>query len=134
MWYIEGLQGRRGGHARKVHHAAMDGAIESRSPWRCSTSPNWCSTPAGRRAWEPDKVPSEVEMLGYAMSSLARQPLRVLKALRRTGQAALDVRNLTRQPGHDLAPLPFTAPATSINGACITPRAPSPPDRSRSPT
>ena len=122
MWYIEGLEGGRVATLTKVHHAAMDGASGSEITVALfDLSPEVVQHPEPDEPWQPDKVPSEVEMLGYAMSSLARQPLRVLKALRRTGQAALDVRNLTRQPGHELAPLPFTAPATSINGA-ITPR------------
>jgi WS/DGAT/MGAT family acyltransferase len=122
MWYIEGLEGGRVATLTKVHHAAMDGASGSEITVALfDLSPEVVQHPEPDEPWQPDKVPSELEMLTYAVTSLARQPLRVLKALRRTGQAALDVRTMTQKPGHALAPLPFTAPATSINGA-ITPR------------
>ncbi len=121
LWYIEGLEGGRVATLTKVHHAAIDGASGSEITVALfDLSPEVAEHPAPAEPWVPDKVPSDAEMLVYATQSLARQPLRVLRALRRTGQAALDVRSMTKTPGLGLAPLPFTAPATSINGA-ITP-------------
>ena len=121
MWFIEGLEGGRFATLTKVHHAAIDGASGSEITVALfDLTPEVAEHPPPDEPWTPDKVPSELEMLAYATQSLARQPLRVLRALRRTGKAALEVRSLTKRPGSGLAPLPFTAPSTSINGA-ITP-------------
>ncbi|QXC62460.1 wax ester/triacylglycerol synthase family O-acyltransferase [Aquihabitans sp. G128] len=118
MWYIEGLEGGRVATLTKVHHAAIDGASGSEITVALfDLSPEVTEYPPPDEPWMPDDVPSDLEMLRYATASLARQPLRVLKALRRTGRAALNVTSLARGEGSGLAPLPFTAPATSINGA-----------------
>ncbi len=115
MWYIEGLEGGRVATLTKVHHAAIDGASGSEITVALfDLSPEVAEHPV-TEPWEPDKVPTQVEMLGYATQSLIRQPLGVLRALRRTGEAALSIRSMMRAPGHALAPMPFTAPATSIN-------------------
>src|SRR5690606_24908986 len=72
--------------------------------------------------WEPEPVPTEAELLAYAAASLARQPVRVVKALRRTTQAALDVRRMGQTSSAATLPAaPFTAPRTSFNAA-LTPR------------
>ena len=121
MWYIEGLEGGKVATLTKVHHAAIDGASGSEITVALfDLTPEVADHPLPDEPWTPDKVPTDVEMLAYATQSLARQPLRVLRALRRTGKAALEVRSLAKRPGSDLAPMPFTAPRTSINGA-ITP-------------
>ena len=124
MWFMEGLEGGRVATLTKVHHAAIDGASGSEITVALfDLSPEVAEHPAPDEPWKPDKVPSDIEMLTYATQSLVRQPGRVLKALRRTGKAALDVRSLVRTPGLGLAPMPFTAPATSINGAISSARA-----------
>ena len=123
MWFIEGLEGGRVATLTKVHHAAIDGASGSEITVALfDLSPEVADHPLPDEPWAPDRVPSELEMLTYATQSLVRQPLRVLRALRRTGRAALEVRSMTKRPGAALAPLPFTAPATSINGAITSAR------------
>lgn len=121
LWYIEGLEDGRVAVLTKVHHAAIDGASGSEITVALfDLSPEVTEYSEPDEPWVPDKVPSDTEMLIYATQSLARQPVRVLRAMRRTAKAALDVRSMTKTTGLGLAPLPFTAPATSINGA-ITP-------------
>ena len=53
--------------------------------------------------WTPDRIPSDAELVGYAMQSLARQPLAAAKAVRRTAEAALNVRRRNREPEHQPA-------------------------------
>jgi diacylglycerol O-acyltransferase len=65
-------------------------------------------------------VPTDFELVAWAMNSLARQPLAGLKAARRTAEAVLTLRRRNRQPGVTPPPAPFAAPRTSLNGA-ITP-------------
>jgi WS/DGAT/MGAT family acyltransferase len=118
MWFIEGLEGGRVATLTKIHHAAIDGASGSEITVALfDLSPEVAEYPAPDEPWKPDRVPSDIEMLTYATQSLVRQPLRVLKALRRTAKAALNVRSMARTPGLGMAPMPFTAPATSINGS-----------------
>src|SRR5436309_3194680 len=71
--------------------------------------------------WKPDHIPGDAELLGFAASSLARQPVSAAKALRRTVQSALRLRSRNRQPDVTPAPGPFSAPRTSFNLA-LTPR------------
>jgi diacylglycerol O-acyltransferase / wax synthase len=122
IWLIEGLEGGHVGLLSKVHHAAIDGASGNEllvalldlSPEVADHEP--------QQPWEPDHVPSGVEMLGYATTSLARQPVRVAKALLRTAGVALDVRRHGQESAAThLPPAPFTAPRTSFNAA-LTPR------------
>ncbi|MBA3304200.1 MAG: DUF1298 domain-containing protein, partial [Acidimicrobiia bacterium] len=70
--------------------------------------------------WKPDRIPTEIELVGWALSSLARQPLAAAKALRRTVEAGLTLRQRNRQPDVTPPPAPFSAPRTSLNLA-ITP-------------
>ena len=122
IWLIEGLEGGNVGLLSKVHHAAIDGASGNEllvalldlSPEVAEHVPD--------KEWEPDHVPSDVELLGYAAGSLARQPVRVAKALVRTASAALDVRRLGQaSQATRLPPAPFAAPRTSFNTS-LTPR------------
>ncbi len=123
MWFIEGLEGGRVATLTKVHHAAIDGASGSEITVALfDLSPDVAEHPAPAEPWQPDRVPSDLEMLTYAAQSLARQPFRVLRALRRTAQAALKVGSLAMEEGHGLAALPFTAPTTSLNAAITSAR------------
>src|SRR5205085_1035488 len=61
------------------------------------------------------------ELVGYALNSLSRQPIRAVKALRRTAGVALSIRRRNRQPDATPPPAPFTAPRTRLNTS-ITPR------------
>lgn len=122
MWLIDGLEGGNVGLLSKVHHAAIDGASGNEllialldlSPEVVEHVPD--------HEWQPDRVPSDAELLTYAASSLARQPLRVAKAVARTAGAALEVRRMGQASSASrLPPAPFTAPRTSFN-ASLTPR------------
>jgi diacylglycerol O-acyltransferase / wax synthase len=73
-------------------------------------------------AWQPDRVPTDAEMLTYTASSLARQPARVVRAAARTTTAALAVRRMGQESTASvLPPAPFAAPRTSFNRE-LTPR------------
>jgi len=71
--------------------------------------------------WEPDRIPGDMELVGYALNSLSRQPIRAVKAVRRTAGAALNIRRRNRQPDATPPPAPFSAPRTRLNTS-ITPR------------
>ncbi len=122
IWLIEGLEGGNVGLLSKVHHAAIDGASGNELLVALLDLSPEIAEHVPETEWQPDRVPTEVELLGYAASSLARQPVRVAKALTRTATAALAVRRLGQASTSPvLPPAPFTAPRTSFNGA-LTPR------------
>jgi WS/DGAT/MGAT family acyltransferase len=122
IWLIEGLEGGNVGLLTKVHHAAIDGASGNELLVALLDLSPEVALHEPEEEWVPDRVPSDVELLGYAASSLARQPVKVARAMARTASAALDVRRLGQQSNAPvLPPAPFTAPRTSFNAA-LTPR------------
>jgi diacylglycerol O-acyltransferase / wax synthase len=122
VWVIEGLQDGNVAVLSKVHHAAIDGASGNELTVALLDLTPEIAQHEPESPWEPDRVPTEVELLSYAASSLARQPVRVAKALGKTAGAVIALRRRGREaPALAPPPLPFTAPRTSFNTA-LTPR------------
>jgi len=121
VWLIEGLEDGQSAVLSKVHHAAIDGASgEELMVAILDIDPDGDERPAPDHPWAPDHVPTDTEMVAYALASLAGQPVRAAKTVRRTVETALRVRDTNRRPDLTPPPLPFTAPATSMNGT-LTP-------------
>ena len=125
LWDFTIVEGLEGGHIAviaRTHHAAIDGASGvDLTVNLLDLSPEPAEIPPPEEEWKPDREPSDLELVGYALSSLARQPLAAVKATRRTVEAAFRVARRNRQPDVDAPPAPFSAPHAPINGA-ITPR------------
>ena len=122
VWVIEGLDDGNVAVLSKVHHAAIDGASGNEMTVALLDLTPEIAEHEPPEEWVPDRVPTEAELLAYAASSLARQPLRVARAVRNTAGGALAVRRRNRErPNLDPPPSPFQAPRTSFNTA-ITPR------------
>ncbi len=118
MWVIEGLEHGHVAVLSKVHHAAIDGASGNEIiVATLDLEPNPPPTPPPDEPWQPDRVPSDVELLSYAATSLARQPFRVAKATTRTVRSTIDRQRLPGHPGTTPPPSMFSAPRTSINTA-----------------
>ncbi len=122
IWVVEGLQDGKIAMVCKVHHAAIDGVsgaelLVALLDLENEPAPSPNPTPD----WKPERLPSDLAMLGRAMVELAPYPRRMLKALRRTVELTLSLREHHREPD---APPPaspfFHAPRTSFNAA-ITP-------------
>ena len=118
LWEIYAVEGLENGHiamVSKVHHAAIDGVSGAEitvnlldlQPEPVHYEPD--------EPWKPDRKPSDFELIGYALSSLARQPLAALKAVRRTAEVALNIRRRNRTPDFEPPPSLFSAPRTSFN-------------------
>jgi WS/DGAT/MGAT family acyltransferase len=118
MWVIEGLEHGYVAVLSKVHHAAIDGASGNEiTVATLDLEPDPGPEPPPEEPWQPDKVPSDVELFGYAVSSLARQPWRLVKAAQRTVTSTIDRRRLPTRGGTAPPPSMFSAPRTSINRA-----------------
>lgn len=121
MWYIEGLEHGHVALLTKVHHSAIDGASgEELMIAILDLTPEIAEKPGPDQPWTPDKVPTDTELVGHAMVSLAQQPVRAAKTVRRTVEAALQLRDRYARPNTITPRLPFQAPHTSFNGA-LTP-------------
>jgi len=123
MWVIEGLEHGHLATLTKMHHASIDGASGAEITVSLfDLTPEVAEVPPPEHPWVPDKVPSEFELVGYALNSLARQPVRAAKAVRRTVGMALNLRTTNRQPDTTPPPAPFSAPHTSINASLTAQR------------
>ena len=120
---IEGLQGGRVAMVAKTHHAAIDGASGAELVTNLlDLSPE--VTIYEDVEWEPEPMPSDTEMLVYALNSLARQPAAFGEAVRDTFSGALSRRTHSGpdvSSGASAGGL-FQAPRTSINGPIGTSR------------
>jgi WS/DGAT/MGAT family acyltransferase len=122
MYVIEGLENGFIATVTKTHHAAIDGVSGAELTVNLlDLEPEPAVLPPQEPPWQPDRIPSDLELVGYAVSSLARQPLAAVKAMRRTAEMAIGLRRRNREPGITPPPAPFSAPRTSLN-VTITPR------------
>ncbi len=120
LYVLEGLEKGRIAVVTKMHHAAIDGVsgAEISAAW-LDLEP--CPAPrviADR--WQPEPIPSDLELMAFAMASLVGHPVRAARTARRVVDSALHVSERNRQPGVKPPPAPFEAPRTSLNQA-ITP-------------
>lgn len=121
MYVVEGLENGHIATVTKVHHAAIDGVSGAELTVNLlDLQPEPAPVPEPETPWTPDKEPSDMELVGYAISSLIRQPILGFKAARRTVETVLNTRRRNRQPDINPPPGFFSAPRTSINCA-ITP-------------
>ena len=121
MLVVEGLDNGHIGLLAKVHHSTIDGVSGAEmmvhlfdlEPEPAESIQDLAS------ASEPEHVPSDLEMVGYALRSLARQPLKMARTLPATVTSVVNLVRRRRSSEAGMA-TPFTAPRTPFNGA-ITP-------------
>jgi diacylglycerol O-acyltransferase len=116
MFVVEGLENGHIAIVTKTHHAAIDGVSGAELTVNLlDLQPEALVIPPPDPPWQPDRVPSDLEMVAYAVNSLSRSPWRAAKAARRTVELALNLRRRNRRP--DVSPPPgfFTAPKTFLN-------------------
>jgi diacylglycerol O-acyltransferase / wax synthase len=123
MYVVEGLEDGLIACITKVHHSAIDGVSGAELTVNLlDLTPEPAEVPPQEEEWKADRVPSDLEMVGSALSSLARQPVAAIKAARRTVEMGLNLRRRNRQPGVTPPPAPFSAPKTLLNRAITSHR------------
>jgi diacylglycerol O-acyltransferase / wax synthase len=123
MYMVEGLEHGYIASISKVHHCAIDGVSGAELMVNLlDFTPEIAEVPPPEQPWVPDRIPTDIELVGWAANSLARQPIQALKAVRRTAEAAVTLRRRNREPGVTPPPAPFSAPNTSLNTAITTHR------------
>ena len=123
MWVIEGLEHGHVAVLSKIHHAAIDGASGAEITVSLLDLTPEVAVYEPESEWVPDPVPSDAELLTYAVSSLARQPVAVAKAVRHSVEAGIGVRRHNRRHHPETPPAPFAAPRTTFNRALTRDRA-----------
>jgi len=125
LWEMHVVEGLDNGHVAvvpKIHHAAIDGVsgAETLAAF-LDIGPEGRVVPQPLRAWRPDPIPGDVELLGWSLSSLGQQTEQAVGAVRRTVGALYDLaqrnRRLREEDEQHPPPAPFRAPRTSLNGA-----------------
>src|SRR4051794_2155891 len=122
MHYVEGLEGGRVALISKIHHSAIDGlsGVDIMAHlFDLEQSPEPRPDVELAPDWEPDHIPNDLELLAYAMLSIARQPVRMVKTARKVMSTATHIFQRVRiRPTR--AGVPLTAPKLTMNGM-ITP-------------
>ena len=90
-YVIEGLADDRFGVLTKIHHATIDGASGAElTVIMLDSTPDGDDVPPPERPWEPDAIPSDMEVMARAGANLIRKPGRALllsaRALREFGE------------------------------------------------
>lgn len=122
LWEIYIVEGLEGGHIAsisKTHHAAIDGVSGvDLTVALMDLEPDPPPIAPPEKPWVPERIPTDVERVAYAMGSLARQPFGLARASVRTTRSALNIGQRRREErGAQPPPAPFQAPGTSLNGA-----------------
>jgi diacylglycerol O-acyltransferase len=120
MWIVEGRADGLIAVVSKVHHSSIDGITGANMMAELfDLEPDAPPRKPVPDTWEPERKPSDVELLGRAVYDVVSRPVGVVKLLPGTvvGLAKILNRRTRGAPG---MPAPFTAPRTSFN-ATLTP-------------
>ncbi len=117
MWVVEGLEDGLVAMVTKVHHSAIDGVTGADLMANLfDLSPD--VAPVERPDdWQPEKAPSELDLLRYAAERMVRQPARLARTLVKAGQGIARAVEARRRPGAPPAAMPLTAPKTPFNAS-----------------
>ena len=123
MWVVEGLKHGRIGVITKVHHCAIDGA--SGADFLVHL---FDLAPVSQEDWpEPEPLPIEhmptdIELLGFAAASLAKQVTNAIPLVGRTAQSVARVVRGRRDPEKLVGAAPLSAPHTPWSAAVTSHR------------
>src|SRR5438270_4433545 len=89
LYVIEGLEHGHIGVVAKMHHSTIDGVSGANMMVHLfDLEPN--PEPKEDPDWEPDRIPSDAELVGYALRSRLKRPLQVAAVIPKAVQAAVN--------------------------------------------
>lgn len=119
LWIVEGLQHGHVGAVAKMHHCTIDGVSGANllaQLFDLTSEPQ----PVEPVVWRPDRKPSDIELVAYAVRSRLRRRLKLVQVAPAVARAAITIARRRRDPSAPSGATPLTAPRTSFN-ASITP-------------
>lgn len=123
LWQMTLVDGLESGHVAviaKIHHSAIDGMAGVEIIANLfDLEPKAVEDPPDV-PWVPDRVPGDTEVFFRGALSLAKSPMRMIRATRDTVGAAFRVVRLVWSDDGGQAAAPLNTPRTSLNAA-ITP-------------
>lgn len=116
LWIVEGLQDGHIAVVAKMHHSTVDGVSGANlMMYLFDLNPESGELPPPPADWNPEHKPSDVELLAYAIRSLAKRPLVAARIIPATVKAATSMVRLRRSDDRSSGALPLTGPRTSFN-------------------
>jgi WS/DGAT/MGAT family acyltransferase len=116
-WVIEGLKHDRVGFVVKVHHSAIDGASGAELMTALyDLEPDAAVEPPTDEP-EPERIPSDAELVGYAVASRVKRVGSMVPLLSRTVQSVNNIWRNRTDPEGKVGAVPLTAPRTPWNAA-----------------
>jgi diacylglycerol O-acyltransferase / wax synthase len=119
LWVVEGLEHGHVGVIAKMHHAAIDGVLGVDLMTEIFDLEPAPAAKPPQELPERERLPSDVELVLGAVTAIARQPLRMVRAARNLTRSAIRVVQRVRS-GPVSAGVPGTAPPSPLNGV-LTP-------------
>ncbi|HEV3352288.1 MAG TPA: wax ester/triacylglycerol synthase family O-acyltransferase [Acidimicrobiales bacterium] len=117
IYVVEGLEHGHIGTIAKMHHSTIDGVSGANlMVYLFDLEPNPAEEPEGPER-EPEHMPSDAELLAYAMRSRLRRPLQLASVIPKAATSVVNVVRERRSTDTVNPPAPLTAPRTSFNGA-----------------
>ena len=117
MWIVEGLENGHVATVAKMHHCTVDGVSGANLMVHLFDLEENAEPPPPEEDWEPERKPTDLELVGHSINSRLRRRLNIAKAVPQTIRAARSVVRTARERGGSMGAVPFTAPRTSFNGA-----------------
>jgi WS/DGAT/MGAT family acyltransferase len=121
-YVVEGLEHGYDAFVVKIHHSLIDGisGVEILARlFDLSSDAELGPDPDDVTEWQPDHVPNELEMLGFATFAFARRPAKAVRALSNLGRGVVRAVRRARDTALQVT-LPLTAPRLTMNRT-ITP-------------
>jgi len=117
IYVVEGLEHGHIGVIAMMHPSTIDGVSGANlMVYLFDLEPNPAEEPEGPER-EPEKIPSDAELLAYAMRSRLTRPAQLASVVPKAASAAYNVVRNRRSSDTVNPPAPLTAPRTSFNGA-----------------
>jgi diacylglycerol O-acyltransferase / wax synthase len=123
FWIVEGVEHGAVAVVAKMHHSTIDGVSgSSMASQILDLEPVAIDEMPTDDSWNPEHKPSDLELLGHAITSRLRRPFSLATALMapQLARAAVNVVRVRRDPSTTAGGTPLTAPRTPFN-APITP-------------